>query len=334
MSTLDMETLGAGGPQAEDPAEAPDREIAGKSPTKIALDRLRHDKVFVISTGVIAIFAALGLFAPLITKLMGTNAGSSGALDSAQTDYIGLPLVRPSFQHPFGYAPALAGGYDNFARWLYGARTSLGISIVVTLAAVGIGVVVGLVAGMATGWLDGIITFAIDVFLSLPFLLVALAVKPILFDRFGKTESSLAEASLIALFLILVIFTWMGMARLIRGEVLSLREREFIQAARVIGVPARQILFKELLPNLVAPIVVSLSLLIPAIVTAEASLSFLGVGLTGVPSWGQTVNSATPWFHADPWFLWQPLLGIVLLVIALNLAGDSIRDAFDPRTRR
>jgi ABC-type dipeptide/oligopeptide/nickel transport system permease subunit len=138
----------------------------------------------------------------------------------------------------------------------------------------------------------------------------------------------------VSLELVLILFSWMYIARLIRGEVLSLREREFIQAARVIGVPARQVLFKELLPNLVAPIVVSLSLLLPGIVTAEALLSYLGIGLTGIPSWGQTINSATTWFRADPWFLWQPLLGLVLLVIALNLAGDSIRDAFDPRTRR
>jgi len=334
MSTLDVETLGAGGPGSEDvPLEA-NKAISGKSPTKIALERLRHDKVFIGSATIIVGFALLGLFAPLITKIMGTDPGTAGALDTTQTDYAGLPLVGPSLQHPFGFAPALAGGYDNFARWLYGARTSLGIGIFATVCALLIGVVVGLVAGMATGWLDGIITFAIDVFLSLPFLLVALAVAPILFDRFGTNADSYARASLIALLLILILFTWMQMARLIRGEVLSLREREFIAAARVIGVPRSQILFKQLLPNLVAPIVVSLSLTIPALVTAEASLSYLGVGLTGIPSWGQTINDATKWFSADPWFLWQPLIGLVLLVIALNLAGDSIRDAFDPRTRR
>jgi peptide/nickel transport system permease protein len=334
MSTINMETLGAGGPTDQEAVEAPDRKIAGRSPTKIALERLRRDKVFVGSAAVISLFTLLGLFAPLITKLMGTNAGDSGALDISKTDIFGMPLVRPSLQHPFGYAPALAGGYDNFARWLYGARTSLGVAISVTIFTLAIGIVVGLVWGMSTGWLDGILTFVVDTFLCLPFLLVALAVAPILFDRFGSSESTYATASLISLELILVFFSWMYISRLIRGEVLSLREREFIQAARVIGVPARQILFKELLPNLVAPIVVSLSLLLPNIVTAEASLSYLGVGLTGIPSWGQTINSATPWFQADAPFLWQPLIGLVLLVIALNLAGDSIRDAFDPRTRR
>ncbi len=329
-----METLGAEHSTHDGADEGHDREIAGRSPTKIALDRLKRDKVFVGSTIVIAGFALIGLFAPLVTKLMGTDAGTSGAIDITKTDIYGMSLVGPSAKHPFGYAPALAGGYDNFARWMYGARTSLGVAIAVTVVTIIVGIVVGLVAGMATGWLDGIITFVVDVFLSLPFLLVALAVKPVLFDRFGSSESTFARASLVALLLILIFFTWMFMARLIRGEVLSLREREFIHAARVIGVPAHQILFKELLPNLVAPIVVSMSLLLPNIVTAEASLSYLGVGLTGIPSWGQTINSATKWFRADPAFLWQPLIGLVLLVIALNLAGDSIRDAFDPRSRR
>jgi ABC-type dipeptide/oligopeptide/nickel transport system permease subunit len=334
MSTVDVETLGARGPADDEAVDAPDRDISGKSPTRIAFDRLKRDKVFLVSAAVIVLFAILGLFAPLITKLMGTNAGDAGALDITKTDTYGMSLVRPSLQHPFGYAPATAGGYDNFARWLYGARTSLGVAITASVVTVAIGIIVGLVAGMARGWLDAVITFVIDVFLCMPFLLVALAVAPILFQRFGNSESSFASASLVALLLILIFFTWMYMARLIRGEVLSLREREFIQAARVIGVPTRQILFKELLPNLVAPIVVSLSLLLPQLVTAEASLSYLGVGLTGIPSWGQTINSATSWFSADPWFLWQPLLALVLLVITLNLAGDSIRDAFDPRTRR
>ncbi len=126
----------------------------------------------------------------------------------------------------------------------------------------------------------------------------------------------------------------MGLARLIRGEVLSLRAREFVQAARVIGVPTRSVLLKELLPNLIAPIVVSISLSVPAFVTAEAGLAYLGIGLTGRPSWGQTINQATGYFDEYALYLWAPVVGIMLLVIALNLLGDSVRDAFDPKTRR
>ncbi len=126
----------------------------------------------------------------------------------------------------------------------------------------------------------------------------------------------------------------MGLTRLIRGQVLSLREREFVQAAQVMGVPTRRILFKELLPNLVAPIVVATSLSLPAFVTAEAGLSFLGIGLTGRPSLGQTIIDAQVWWDAYPLYLWAPVITIIVLVLALNLLGDSIRDALDPRTRR
>ena len=126
----------------------------------------------------------------------------------------------------------------------------------------------------------------------------------------------------------------MGLTRLIRGQVLSLREREFILAAEVIGVPTRQILFKELLPNLINPIVVSISLGLPAFVAAEAGLSFLGLGLTGIPSLGKMVSDATPFYADYALYLWMPVAVITVLTLALNLLGDSIRDAFDPRTRR
>jgi peptide/nickel transport system permease protein len=126
----------------------------------------------------------------------------------------------------------------------------------------------------------------------------------------------------------------MYLARLIRGEVLSIREREYVEAARQIGMPPRRILTREILPNLVAPIVVAFSLGLPAYVTAEAGLSFLGIGVTGRPSWGQTINAATPYYEHYPLYLWEPVIGIVLLVVALNLLGDAIRDALDPKTRR
>ena len=132
----------------------------------------------------------------------------------------------------------------------------------------------------------------------------------------------------------LSIFGWMGTARLIRGEVLSLREREFVMAARVIGMPTRRILVKELLPNLAAPIVISISLMLPLFVAAEAGLAFLGIGVTSGISWGQTINKAVNFFDTYPLYLWEPTLGIVALCLALNLLGDAIRDALDPKTRR
>jgi peptide/nickel transport system permease protein len=133
---------------------------------------------------------------------------------------------------------------------------------------------------------------------------------------------------------VLVVFTWMGMTRLIRGQVLSLREREFIQAAQVMGVPTRRILFKELLPNMVAPIVVATSLALPGYVIGEATLAYLGIGVQGYPSLGQTINDAQTFWQVYPLYLWAPVLTLTVLAMALNLLGESIRDAFDPRTRR
>jgi peptide/nickel transport system permease protein len=126
----------------------------------------------------------------------------------------------------------------------------------------------------------------------------------------------------------------MYLARLMRGEVLSLREREYVEAARLVGMPTRRILIREILPNLVAPIVVAISLGLPAYVTAEAGLAYLGIGIVGKPSWGQTIDQASNWWQRYPLYLWEPVIGIILLVVALNLLGDSIRDALDPKTRR
>jgi peptide/nickel transport system permease protein len=225
---------------------------------------------------------------------------------------------------------------DHLSNLLYGLRTDLLIATIATVLSIGIGVVLGLVAGFSRGWLDRIIMFVTDLFLSFPFLLGALAMAPIIVERFGKGDNlaRLAKAQLISLIIILTVFGWMGMTRLIRGQVLSLREREFVQAAQVMGVSTRRILFKELLPNLVAPIVVATSLALPGLVTAEAGLSFLGIGITGYPSLGQTIALAQSYWQTYPLYLWAPVLTICVLVVTLNLVGDSIRDAFDPRTRR
>jgi ABC-type dipeptide/oligopeptide/nickel transport system permease subunit/formate hydrogenlyase subunit 3/multisubunit Na+/H+ antiporter MnhD subunit len=211
---------------------------------------------------------------------------------------------------------------------------SLLVATVATVLSVLIGVVLGLVAGFSRGWLDRSIMFVTDLFLSFPFILGALAMSPIIVQHFQKNLSLLSRVQLFSLIGILVIFGWMGLTRLIRGQVLSLREREFVQAAQVMGVPTSRILFKELLPNLIAPIVVATSLSLPAYVTLEAGLSYLGIGLTGIPSLGQTINDAQDYWSLYPLYLWAPVLTITILVLALNLLGDSVRDAFDPRTRR
>jgi ABC-type dipeptide/oligopeptide/nickel transport system permease subunit len=318
------------------------KKLAGRSPTQIALDRLRRDKVAVVCSVIVGLLVLCAVLAPVITNLMNIypTAETIPYQPSDVLDFnTGLPLSGPPDHgfwstHPLGLAPGT--GVDNLARLLYGLRTDLLIATIATVLSIGVGVVLGLVAGFSRGWLDRIIMFVTDLFLSFPFLLGALAMAPIIVERFGRGNdlAKLARAQLIGLIIILTIFGWMGMTRLIRGQVLSLREREFIQAALVMGVPTRRILFKELLPNLVAPIVVATSLALPGLITAEAGLSFLGIGVTGIPSLGQTIADAQLYWHTYPLYLWAPVLTITVLVVTLNLVGDSIRDAFDPRTRR
>lgn len=313
--------------------------IVGRSPMRIAFDRLKHDKVAVVSFAIVVIFALIGIFAGTLAKLFGVSLETPqlacqlvDCISGTQMPKAGLPYHAFDPDHPFGMAPR--DGQDLLANWLYGARTSLIIATVAAVFSTVVGVLVGLVAGYAGGWVDRVLSFITDIFLTLPFLLVALALTPILSQNFETRPELYAQVRFYAVIIILTVFGWMGVARIIRGEVFSLREREFVQAARVIGVPTYRILLKEILPNLVAPIVVTFSLGLPAYVTLEAGLSYLGIGVTGRPSWGQTIDSATRFFKEYPLFLWEPLLGIVILVVALNLLGDAIRDAVDPKTRR
>jgi ABC-type dipeptide/oligopeptide/nickel transport system permease subunit len=334
----DLVTQEAAFLQEEPPADPtkPARQIAGKSPTRIALGRLLHDRIAVVCFVIVIFFVLIAVGAPLWCDLFGVSTDTVQA--STRVDLVtGMPLTGPPNHgfdpnHPFGLAPAT--GNDNLAYWIYGCRTSLFLAFIATVLSTIIGVALGLVAGYAGGRWDAVITFFTDLFLTLPFLLAALAIAPIISDRFSTEPDLYNKVTFWALVGILVVFGWMGMTRLIRGEVLSLREREFIKAAKVIGVPTHRILTREVLPNLIAPIIVWISLSLPAFVAAEAGLSYLGIGVQGVPSWGQTIDTATKYWEVYPLYLWEPVLGIAVLVVALNLLGDAIRDAFDPKTRR
>jgi peptide/nickel transport system permease protein len=311
------------------------QDVAGRSPSRIALDRLKGDKVALTCIAVVLFFVFCAVFAGVITHLFGVKLDQGNPV--TDTDALNMPVIGPPYhgftwKAPFGLRPNT--GDDLLAEWLYGARTSLIVASLATIGSTVIGVVIGLVGGFSRGWLDKVIGFFIDLFLSLPFLLVALAVAPIIISRFGGQPKTLNIVQFVEVILVLTVFGWMTLARLVRGQVLSLREQEFIQAARVIGVPTRRILFRELLPNLMAPIIVAISLGLPAFVTAEAGLAYLGIGVVGIPSWGQTINNAVPYYDTYPLYLYEPVVGICVLVVALNLLGDAIRDAFDPKTRR
>ncbi|WP_203779138.1 ABC transporter permease [Paractinoplanes rishiriensis] len=310
-------------------------ETRHRSPTQIALARLRKDKVAMTCLGIFIFFVLIAIFAPLLAKLEGQDPST---LHQDLLDEYGYPTFVVSSEHWFGIEPRL--GRDLFARFVYGARPSLIVACTVTVITGIVGVVMGLVAGFLGGWVDRVISWVIDFVLSLPYLLFAIAVPAVLLTMFVEDASTagvteVTRARFASLIIVLSFFGWASLARLIRGEVLSLREREFIAAAKVLGVPTRKVLFKELLPNLVAPIIISTSLALPTYIVAEAGLTFLGVGLVEpTPSWGLTIANATTYYRADPLYLWLPVLAISILVLSLSLLGDSIRDAFDPRTRR
>jgi peptide/nickel transport system permease protein len=336
LPTTSSETLGhLTDETVVDPNSQVAKEISGKSPMRIALGRLLKDKIAVVCAIVAFFFILVGVFAGVISGIFGVSLDVNRP--SQFLDFTtGLPNTGPPNhgfdpEHPFGLAPRTAD--DNLAYWVYGCRTSLVIAGSATLIAATVGIIMGLLAGFMGGIVDRVLSFVIDVFLTIPYLLAALTVAPIISERFATSPnySTIQRYTLVA---ILASLGWMGVARLIRGEVLSLREREFVQAARVLGMPTYRILIKELLPNLTAPIVVAVSLMLPAFVAAEAGLAFLGIGVTSGASWGQTITKAVPYFDTYPLYLYQPLLGITLLVLSLNLLGDAIRDAVDPKTRR
>jgi peptide/nickel transport system permease protein len=314
----------------------------GRSPGQVALDRLKKDKVAIACGAIVLGFILIAVFAPLLTGLQAVDPITGTKADPSTThteliDFTGYPTTGSSAAHWFGIEPRV--GRDLFARWAYGARPSLIIGFVAAAASTVIGVVLGLVSGYLGGVVDRFISWVIDFMLSLPFILLVLAVVPIVQLRVAGgrdlTPTELSNVRFWVIISILVVTGWMALARLIRGEVKSLREREFVQAARAIGVPTRQILFKEILPNLVGPIIVSASIAVPAYITAEATLSYLGAGLVEpIASWGRTIDDATNSFAKYPLWLWPPVIGLSLLVLALSLLGDSIRDAFDPSTRR
>lgn len=340
--TAGPETLGSliDEPQQQDPNGQQAKEISGKSPLRIALGRLATDKIAVVCAIVVLFFVICAVFAGPISKLFGVSLETG--LASQYVDGLNKGLPKPemgppngafTWDHPMGVAPRT--GEDNLAYWLYGCRVSLLIATTATIFASVVGVVVGLLSGFLGGRVDKVMSFFIDMFLTIPFLLAALTLAPIINDRFNLNDNY-ATIQKLALVIVLSMFGWMGTARLIRGEVITLREREFVQAARVIGMPTSRILFKELLPNLAAPIIISVSLMLPTFVALEAGLAFLGIGVTDGVSWGQTILKATnlTFYREYPQYLWQPLLGIVALVLSLNLLGDAVRDALDPKTRR
>jgi peptide/nickel transport system permease protein len=305
--------------------------VEGRSLGQIAWIRLKRDRVAITAFVVIVLLILIAIFAPLIVKLLGQppNEFNEDLIDPNLQTPIGS-FGGVSWDHLFGIQPV--NGRDLFSRVVYGSRISLLIAFLATLLSVAIGTVLGVVAGYFGGWIDTVISRLMDLFLAFPILIFALALGGVIPDKaFGLTGDPLRIALLV---FIIGFFNWPYIGRIIRGQTLSLREREFVDAARSLGARSGYILFRELLPNLVAPILVYFSLLIPANILFEAALTFLGVGVRPpTATWGGMLSEATRYYQIDPWFMIVPGVAIFVTVLAFNLLGDGLRDALDPRAR-
>jgi len=329
MSVGAAELLPGAGGRVDLPDLAGAGALATRSMTPLQLfwRRFRRDRVALVSLGFIVLIIVVAIAAPLVVSLLGLPGPS--VQNPNLTNAFGSPL-GPSAAHPFGVDPL---GQDVASRVIYGTRVSLIVGIVGTAVATVLGTIVGLLAGYYRGWTDTLLSRMVDVVLAIPVLLLGLGLGAACEVRGclgGHVQSGLG----VIIFLIALV-NWTYIARIVRGLVLSLREQEFVAAARSQGASDARIMGREILPNLLAPIVVYASLLIPQNILLEAALSYLGVGVRPpTASWGQMLAAATPIFNTAWWYMAFPGIALLLTVLAFNLLGDGLQDALNPRIAR
>ena len=302
-----------------------EREVAARSPMQLFWRRFRKDKVALVALGFIAVLILCAIFATPITKIVG--APPPNVQETSSLDDFGLP-TGPSSDHWFGVDPI---GRDVFSRVLHGAQVSLLVAFIGTGLSVFFGVVLGIISGFYRGWTDTLIARTLDVMLAFPVLLFGLGVATACSGENGCL-GGLIQPGLSVVIAIIVLANTPYVARIIRGQVLSLREKEFVEASRSLGAGNGRIMFRDVLPNLVAPIIVYSSLFIPANILLEAALSFLGVGVQPpTPSWGDMLSDAVSNFDTAWWFMFFPGMALLLTVLAFNLVGDGLQDALNPK---
>ena len=317
-------------PSAEMPAS-----IIGRSPWEIFWRHFRKDRFAIAGLVIIVFMILLAVFAPVFANITGhqPNQVNLNALDE-----FGLPSAPqwwpgPETKAPPGYWLGVDDtGRDLFVRIAYGARTSLTVAFFATGIALLIGVLLGLAAGFFRGKIDTVISRATDVVLALPILLLALGIASACGANQQGCLGGFIKPGLRPVILIIGLFGWPYISRIVRGQVLSIREKEFVEASRSLGASSRRILIREILPNVAAPIIVYTTLIIPSNILFEAGLSFLGVGVPDTtPSWGAMLADAGTAFRFAPWLMIFPGLALFLTTLAFNLVGDGLRDALDPR---
>jgi peptide/nickel transport system permease protein len=299
------------------PAVDPGSEIEGRSPWVLAWQRLRRDRVAMVSLVVIVLIVVMAIIAPVFASITGHGPNEQFRQTGLSPD--GLP-VAPNHEFWLGTDDL---GRDILVRLVYGARVSLVVGVAATALTVVVGVIVGLAAGFLGGIVDTVLARLVDVVLSVPFLLVAIALV------------SVTGPSLSITVLVIGFFSWASVARIVRGQVLSIREREYVEAAHSLGAGDVRIMLVDVLPNVLAPVIVYTTLLIPVVIVAQATLSFLGLGLPPpTADWGGMISDAQNYYRTSWWFVVFPGAALLITTLAFNLFGDGVRDAFDPRFER
>jgi peptide/nickel transport system permease protein len=309
--------------------------IAGHTPWQITRARVRRDTGTMVALFAAIFFVVLALAAPILTNF--------GLLDpyNNHTDLVGglgsLPkgaFGGVSWQHWMGVEPGT--GRDIFSRVISGLTVSLVVATLAVIISVILGTVIGLIAGTAGGKVDWFLSRVTDFVLSFPQTLMLIALSTIVIDLLqGAMGTDRTIPSMVFMILVMGFFGWPYFARIIRGQVFSLKEREFIEAARSLGAGRRRIYFKELLPHLWAPILVYTTLIMPQNIATEAALGFLGVGIQApTPSFGSILNDSVHYATSDPAYFIFPGVTLFLVVLSFNLLGDGLRDALDPKADR
>lgn len=305
------------GVQAQAAESAPVQAIEGRSQWRLTWRRLLHDKVAVASGIVILVMAGLAVAAPAFAALAGH--GPTQQFPNTGISITGAP-TGPGKTFWLG-ADEL--GRDLFVRILYGARISLFVGVATTAIGTFAGVAVGMTAGYFGGWIDMALSRFVDAVLAFPYIVLGLALAIV----FGPSLSMVIG--------VISFFAWAGIARVVRGQTISIKEREYIEAARSIGAGPWRIMFIDILPNLLGPVLVLATLAIPSAIVFEATLSFLGLGVQPPEaSWGNILAGAQSYYSVAWWYLVFPALALLITTLAFNLLGDGIRDAMDPRTER
>lgn len=339
-TTVTGET-GSPGEPGEVTKEAPPEKAAvlvGRSPGQLMWLRFKRDRTGVVAAYVVIFFFAIAILAPVIAKLYGKDPYTLyGQEDPGLLDDFGFPIAPNggvSGDFWFGIEPRL--GRDVFTQLLYGMRTSLGIAVAVTLAVTVTAILLGIASGYLGGKTDYFVGRITDLLMAFPSQLFFVAFMPVVVSIFvDPADETPTYLRVVALISVQWFLGWMGLSRLLRGQVLSLREHEFVEAAKVTGASPWRIIRHELLPNLVTPILVQSTLMLPGFVTAEAGLSFLGVGIIEpTPDWGRMFAKGGEFYQNDLTYMFFPGIAMVIFIVAFNLLGDSVRDAFDPKSAR